>query len=351
MSNINYYYFKNEFQLESGTAVDGLQLAYTTFGKLNEDKSNVIWIVHALTANADPTEWWQGVVGSGYVIDPEKYFIICANNPGSPYGSTNPLSEKSDSGEKYYHDFPLFTSRDISRAFGALRASLGLRTIKLLIGASIGGQIALEWSIEEADIFENVVLIATNAKHSPWGIAFNESQRMAIEADSTWMQRNDDAGLSGLGVARSIALLSYRTSIGYNTTQIDDREIFENYKACTYQRYQGEKLQKRYNAFSYYTLSKTMDSHNIGRSRGGLKKALQLIKANTFIIGITTDILFPIEEQKFLAMHIAGSKFIELFSGLGHDGFLTESEKVSEVFLMALEGKSAAIALELYVAR
>jgi homoserine O-acetyltransferase/O-succinyltransferase len=348
MNKINTYIFEDTFKLESGRTIDGLQLGYNTFGTLNKEKDNVVWVVHALTANADPTEWWPGVVGDGFVIDPAKYFIICANNPGSPYGSTSPLSIDPRTGSSYYHDFPTFTSRDIATAFAGLRNALGIDKIKLLIGASLGGQISLEWSIIEPTIFENMTLIATNAKHSPWGIAFNESQRLAIEADRTWPENTADAGSQGLIAARSIALLSYRTSIGYNSTQKDDRPLYENYRAATYQRYQGEKLLKRYNAHSYYTVTKTMDSHNIGRGRESAELALRSIKANTFIIGITTDILFPIDEQKYLAMNIRGSKFIELFSSLGHDGFLTESEKVSDVISMALELTSQAIALQLF---
>jgi homoserine O-acetyltransferase len=324
------YKFQENFKLESGREIAGLHLAYETFGTLNEDKSNAIWVVHALTANANPVEWWPGIVGEKCAIDTSKYFVICVNNPASPYGSICPLSINPDTNEPYYHDFPLFTTRDIARAFSKLRIALGLDNIRLLVGASLGGQIAMEFAIEDNMAIEKLLLLATNAKHSAWGIAFNESQRLAIEADQTWMEKRDDAGQHGLKAARSLALLSYRTPFGYNTSQTDDDDITDNFRASSYQIYQGEKLVKRFNAYSYYAITKTMDSHNVGRGRESIQKALKLIRAKTTIIGITTDLLFPITDQIFLSKNINGANLISIDSELGHDGFLTENEKIGK---------------------
>jgi homoserine O-acetyltransferase/O-succinyltransferase len=324
-------------QLESGDVISGLHLTYTTYGKLNADKSNVIWIVHALTANSIPTEWWPNVVGENCAINPEEHFIICVNNPGSPYGSFSPLSINVSTGLAYYHDFPIITTKDIANVFSKLKFQLGLEKIHLLIGASMGGQIAMELAIIEKDNVDNLILLATNAKHSPWGIAFNESQRLAIEADQTWKEKNPEAGLLGMKAARSIALLSYRTSRGYNFTQKDEEHKIEGYRATTYQQYQGEKLMKRYNAFSYYSNTKTMDSHNVGRGHKDISDALSLINAKTTVIGINSDLLFPIEEQKLLATNIKDAAFFEIESYLGHDGFLTEHEKVSELIKNAIQ--------------
>lgn len=335
-SQIKYYEFDKPLELESGEQLSSFRMAYQTFGELNAEKSNVIWIIHALTANSDPLDWWPGVVGSGYVINPDEHFIICANALGSHYGSTNALDVNPQTGEKYYHDFPLITNRDIVDGFIHLKKELDLPKISLLIGASLGGQQAIEWAIKEPKSVENLILIATNAKHSPYGIAFNESQRLAIQADQTWNERRDDAGYRGLVAARSIALLSYRTASGYDLTQEDTSEDLENYRATSYQKYQGEKLIKRFNAFSYWTLSKAMDSHNVGRGRGGLNSALSKIEANTTVIGINSDILFPPSEQKLLASKIPNAKYEELSSILGHDGFLTESEKVSTIIKQVL---------------
>lgn len=330
-SEIKYCEFDKPLELESGETLSRFRMAYQTFGALNKDKSNVVWILHALTANSDPFDWWPGVVGSGLVINPEEHYIVCANALGSHYGSTNALDINPETGEKYYHDFPLLTNRDIVDGFIRLQRELDLPNVKLLIGASLGGQHAVEWAIKESGTIENLILIATNAKHSPYGIAFNESQRLAIQADQTWTERRDNAGKHGLLAARSIALLSYRTAKGYDLTQKDTSEDLENYRATSYQRYQGEKLIKRFNAFSYWTLSKAMDSHNVGRGRGGLDLALSSIYAKTTVIGINSDVLFPSAEQKLLATKIPDAQYKELSSQFGHDGFLTESDKVSGI--------------------
>ncbi len=335
-SELKYCVFDKPLELESGAQLSRFHLAYQTFGTLNETKSNVVWVLHALTANSDPIDWWPGVVGTDQVINPEEHFIICANALGSHYGSSNALDIDQETGEKYYHDFPLITNRDIVDAFIRLRIELGLPKINLLIGASLGGQHALEWAIKEPDTIENLILIATNAKHSPYGIAFNESQRLAIQADQTWIERKDDAGKQGLLAARSIALLSYRTATGYDLTQQDTSEDLENYRATSYQKYQGEKLIKRFNTFSYWSLSKAMDSHNVGRGRGGVEQALASITARTTVIGIDSDVLFPASEQKYIAKNIPNAIYKELSSQLGHDGFLTESKSVSNIISNAL---------------
>ena len=335
MSRIKTFNFDHSFKLESGEKLPGFSLAYQTFGKLNEDKSNVIWIIHALTANSDPSEWWPGVVGPGEAINPEEHFIVCANTLGSHYGSTSPLHLNPETGQKYYHEFPLLTNRDIVNTFIILKNHLGISRINTLIGASLGGQQALEWSIMNPHSIENLILLATNAKHSSYGIAFNESQRLAIEADQTWKEARDDAGKNGLKAARSIALLSYRTDRGYNDTQKDSIDETDNFSASSYQRYQGTKLINRFNAFSYWYLSKAMDSHNVGRHRESIESALALIKARTTVIGIDTDILFPTSEQKRIALHIPNATYFEISSDLGHDGFLTEHKKVSEIIKLA----------------
>ena len=176
---------KKQFILESGRKFSELTISYTTLGKLNEAKDNVIWITHALTANANPEEWWNGLVGKGKFYNPEKHFIVCANVIGSCYGSTGPLSINSDTGSAYFHDFPTITIRDIVKSFGLLKTHLGVDKINTLLGGSLGGQQAIEWAIQEPELIENLFLIATNAQHSAWGKAFNESQRLAIKADRT----------------------------------------------------------------------------------------------------------------------------------------------------------------------
>ncbi len=321
---------KGLFALDSGVILDGFHLAYTTHGELNDEKNNVIWIFHALTANSDAVEWWPGMVGKGKFFDPSRYFIICVNVPGSCYGSLGPLDISTDTGQPYYHNFPFFTTRDMIRAFQYLRQELGISRIHLGIGGSMGGQQLLEWAIEEPSLFEHIAPLATNAFHSPWGIAFNSSQRFAIEADHTWKLKDPAAGKEGMKVARGIALISYRHYETYLRTQSEETvSKIDQFKSESYQRYQGEKLALRFNAFSYYFLSKSMDAHNVGRNRESVEKALAKITAKTLVIGITTDILFPVEEQQFLADHIPGARLKTIHSPFGHDGFLLEYEKLS----------------------
>lgn len=326
--NFNY---EAQFKLESGGSLPGFQLRYTTFGQLNEAKDNVIWVCHALTANANFLDWWEGLFGKGRLYDPEKYFIICANILGSCYGSTGPLSVNPETKKPFYHDFPQLTNRDMVRAFDLLRQSLGIEKIHTVIGGSLGGQHALEWAIMEPERIEHLVQLCSNARHSPWGIAFNESQRMAIEQDPTWANHEADAGMKGMATARSIALLSYRHYNTYHKTQSEttDNKV-DHYKASSYQRYQGEKLVRRFNAFSYWLLSKAMDSHNVARERGSMEEALAKVKAQALFLGVSTDILFPVSEQAFLTERVANAHLAVIDSDYGHDGFLIEVSSLTK---------------------
>ncbi|TDG35788.1 homoserine O-acetyltransferase [Pedobacter changchengzhani] len=320
------------FQLENGEQLENLQIAYHTYGTLNEQKNNVIWVCHALTANADVLDWWKGLFGENSLFNPNDHYIICANVLGSHYGSTNPLSTNTVNGLPYYLSFPQFTIRDLVSAHQILASHLEINHIKVLIGGSLGGQQALEWSIAEPNKIENLVIMATNAVHSPWGIAFNESQRLAITTDRTFFANKPNGGAKGLKTARSIALLSYRTYSAYGNTQLESvNEKTDNFRASSYQNYQGEKLINRFNAYSYYYLTKAMDSHNVGRNRKSIIDALKEIKANTLVIGIENDVLFPLTEQKFLADHIEDAQFCALKSDYGHDGFLIETDALTHV--------------------
>ncbi|MCB0841413.1 MAG: homoserine O-acetyltransferase [Bacteroidetes bacterium] len=323
--------YSHLYHLESGEILSGFQLSYSTIGQLNEQKDNVIWVCHALTGNAKVNEWWPGMVGEAAVFDPKDSFIICVNMLGSCYGSTNALSINPATSEPYYHDFPFLTNRDIVGSFDLLRQHLGIEKINILAGGSMGGQQVLEWGIIEPDRFDYLIPVATNALHSPWGIAFNESQRMAIEADPTWKEKAPHAGIIGMKAARSVALLSYRNYAAYVGTQSENNpDVYNDFRASSYQRYQGEKLAKRFHAFAYWTLSKAMDSHHVGRGREGVEAALNRIKAKTLVIGVESDVLFPVDEQKFLARHIPKAEYVEVQSKYGHDGFLIETDQITE---------------------
>ncbi|MBE6219723.1 MAG: homoserine O-acetyltransferase [Alistipes sp.] len=322
------------FKLESGEVLPSLEIAYDTFGELNEAKDNVIWVCHALTANSDVADWWPHTVEQGKFLDPERYFIVCANFLGSHYGTTSPLTVNPATGKKWYYDFPRITVRDMVACHQLLAKELGIERVKLLIGSSIGGFQCMEWAIMEPEFMENLALIATTTYSEPWAAAFNESQRMAIRLDPSWGEERDDAGLDGMAVARSIALISYRGGAAYNATQQELSNPLEasfDRRAHSYQQYQGEKLRRRFNALSYYRLSEAVDSHNIARGRGTIAEALSRIKARTLVVAISSDILFPVEAHTPLREHIADVEYHLIESEFGHDGFLVEHEKLNTI--------------------
>lgn len=334
------YQHHEPFVFENGRELVNLQISYEVFGKLNADRSNVIWVCHALTANANVLDWWSGLFGTDELFNPNDYYIVCANVIGSAYGSSNPLSINPATGQPYYLSFPEFTVKDLVNAHQLLAAHLDINQIEVLIGGSLGGQQALEWAASKTIAINQLIVVGTNAVHSPWGIAFNESQRLAITADRTFYANHPDGGAKGLKVARSIALLSYRNYITYDHTQRDnDGNKVNDYKAASYQNYQGEKLVKRYNAYSYFYLTKAMDSHNLARGRASLEAALAGINCSTLVLGINTDVLFPADEQKFIAQHIPNASYQEIESTYGHDGFLIETKKLTAIIHNFLENK------------
>lgn len=292
----------------------------------------MIWVCHALTASSDVEDWWPNTVVKDGFLDPEKWFVVCANILGSNYGSTGPLSVSPATGKPYYGTFPKLTIRDIVNAHILLAEHLGVGKIHAIIGSSLGGFQAMEWAIKEPERFEKLVLIATDSTVTPWAAGFNETQKMAIEADRTFGEESAEAGMKGMAAARAIALLSYRGASGYNISQKNIETTPEFcHRVATYQRYQGEKLCRRFNAYSYMTILDLFDSHNVGRGRGGEKEALKSIKAETLCIAIPTDILFPPETVKKLAGIIPDAKYFEISSEFGHDGFLVEHEQLNKL--------------------
>ena len=308
-----------------------LDIAYHTYGTLNVSRDNVIWVCHALTANSDVADWWPHTVEEGRFLDPAKHFVVCANILGSHYGTTGPLSINPTTGEPWYGDFPAFTIRDMVAAHQVLAEALGIDRIMVLVGSSVGGFQAVEWAVMEPARFEKLILIATAAKASPWTIAIDETQRMAIEADATFGERRADAGMRGMAAARALGLLTYRGSLGYNLTQQDPKEAPAVHRASTYQQYQGEKLCRRYNAYSYVAILNAFDTHDVGRGRRGLEQELAQITAETILVGITSDIIFTPEEMRTLQQQIPESRYYEIDSPFGHDGFLVEHVQLNEI--------------------
>jgi homoserine O-acetyltransferase/O-succinyltransferase len=323
------FHSSTPLELESGEVLTEFDLTYTTYGQINDEGSNVIWVIHALTGDSNASDWWNGLIGEDKFFDPSRHFIICANLLGSCYGSTNPLSVDPKTGQLFYYEFPELTTRDLANSLERLRKSLGIDKIHTLIGGSLGGQVGLEWAYLLGKRLSNAVILASTAKSSPWVIGFNEAQRMAIESDQTWGEKDPNAGIKGLEAARAIAMLSYRHPIDFQKKQSDFDEKLDGFRAASYIRYQGNKITKRFNALSYWILSKTMDSHDLGRKRGGVEKALKEISARVLAIGVNSDLLFLPEESRFISQHAQKGTYKEINSTAGHDAFLIEFEQLS----------------------
>lgn len=318
-------------ELESGEILSSFELAYTTYGRLNPDHSNVVWVIHALTGDSNVSEWWNGLIGEDKFFDPSDHFIVCANLLGSCYGSTNPFSPNPQTTSAYYYDFPQLTTRDLAKSLEQLRRNLNLEQIEILIGGSLGGQVALEWAYSLGKKLKNAVILASTAKTSPWVIGFNETQRMAIESDCTWGQLSLDAGAKGLETARAIAMLSYRHPDDLTRKQSDTDEKLDDFRAASYLRYQGQKLAKRFNALSYWTLTKAMDSHDIGRNRGGKDQALLAISAKVLAVGVDSDLLFLAKESQEISQKVQRGIYKTIISTAGHDAFLIEFEQLGYI--------------------
>ena len=191
----------------------------------------------------------------------------------------------------------------------------------------------------QPDFAEKAAFIATTPRTKPWASAFNESQRMAIEGDPTFGERSAEAGLNGMATARSIALLSYRGGMAYDKTQEDENpdEVGFERRVLSYQRYQGEKLRRRFNAYSYYRLSQAVDSHNLGRGRGSVEEVLKQIKAKSLVVAITSDILFPPSDHTVMVENIPNVEYHLIDSDFGHDGFLVEHKQLNDIILNFLK--------------
>ena len=354
----------HNFSFEAGGTLDQLEIIFHTSERPYQQGDRVVWLCHALTANSDPLDWWPEMVGDGCCVNPDNDFVVCVNIFGSAYGTTGPRTTLHHATPHYttlhhatphhatphhatpHHatphyttlpnafSFPLFTVRDTARLFTLVREHLGIEQVDLLIGSSIGGFHALEWAIMEGNRIRHAAFIATAPRVSPWLSAWMEVQRMALEADPTFRACESlDGGRKGLEAARAISLISYRSFDGYNLTQYetDDDCLFAS-RAASYERYQGEKLVKRgFDAYSYYYLLHCVDSQNVGRHRGGVAAALAQIQAKSIVISITSDGLFPPCESREWAKFIPDAKYYEIESRFGHDGFLLETEQITQI--------------------
>lgn len=332
------YKIEGKFEFESGGSIDNLEVAYHTspFGYSPDKK--VIWLCHALTADSDPEgSWWPALVGPGRLIDTEKYFVICANVLGSACGSSSPASANPKTGKPYYFDFPRVTVRDTVRAFDLLRQHLGIEKIDMLIGTSMGGFMSFEWAVMRPGIFGKIFFIATGARVTPWLAGFNAASRMALLADPTFKEHRDlNGGMEGLKAARAIALLTYRCEEGlFKQNEDSDDTIFAG-KVGSYYRHLTSKFVKDWDAYSYLYVCDEVDSNNVGRGRGGVAKALAQIKTDCTFICMSSDELFPPEDMRPLSELIPGSRYHQIETPYGHDGFLIETAAIAEILAPAM---------------
>ncbi|MCX2726492.1 homoserine O-acetyltransferase [Thermomicrobium sp. 4228-Ro] len=342
------------FVTEHGDILPVVDIAYETWGTLSPTRDNVVLICHALTGSShvashapdDQLGWWEPMVGPGRFIDTDRHFVICANVLGSCYGSTGPRSIDPRTGRRYNLRFPLITIRDIVRSQALLLDQLGIERIYAVIGGSLGGMQVLEWAAMYPDRVERIVPIAVGGQFSDQGIAYNEVQRRAIMLDPAWRNGEYEDGEGpqrGLAIARMLGVITYQSD-ELMTARFERRtearytawpEFLGRYDVEGYLHYQGDKLVRRFDANCYLYLTRAMDSHDLGRGRGGYPAGLALIRARTLCIGIRSDILFWPSQVRQLADDLRAfgtdAQYWELDSPNGHDAFLKDFDQIGPV--------------------
>jgi homoserine O-acetyltransferase len=354
-----------EMKIESGKKLDGVKIAYETWGELKPDGSNAILVLHALTGDshafgsatrAHPTAgWWNGVIGPGLAIDTKKFFVVAPNMLGGCQGSTGPTS-LDKKGKEYGARFPYITIRDQVAAQVELSNQLGIKRWKAIIGGSMGGMQVLEWAIEYPEAMEKIAVLAAPAFSNADQIALNSVQLEAIKADPAFNEGDYyDAAAGkgpyrGLALARRMALLNYRSpeelNLRFERTWQSKVNPFGDggrFAVESYLDFHGNKFTRRFDANSYLTLVEAMNSHDIARGRGSIKKAIQKIKAEMLLVGIDSDRLFPVPSQEIIAeagpKRLLGNKLFVIKSDYGHDGFLIEADKVGKLLKRLLSAK------------
>ncbi len=329
-------------RLELGGELRPVDVAFETYGTMNLTGSNVILVCHALTGNARAAGvgpdgqqgWWDGLIGPGRAFDTNRYFVVCSNFLGSCYGTTGPVSPNSATGRPYRMQFPSFTVRDMVRVQHALLGRLGVRRLAAVAGGSLGGMQVLEWALMYPEMVDAIIPIATAVRHSAWCIGLNEAGRNAIMNDPLWNDGEyDEQPAAGLALARVIAMISYRSRVSFEHRFGRNRSPAGNgttiFDIQSYLRYQGQKLVERFDAATYVGITNAMDAHDVTRDRGGLGQVLAAIRARVLCLGIDTDVLYPVDEQKAIATAIPGAIYREITSQHGHDAFLIEFEQLN----------------------
>lgn len=335
------------FVTEFGAVLEDIEVVYETHGSLDRTGANAILVCHALTGDTHAADgdgrpgWWGGLIGPGRVLDTDRYYIICVNVLGGCQGSTGPASVAPGEAHVYGARFPVVTIRDMVNVQYALLQQLGVSKLQLVIGGSMGGMQALEWTVMQPDYVERAAVIAANPAFTAMGLAYNEVMRQAIVSDPDYRHGNyAQVGVSpakGLAIARMIGMITYRTAELFQQRLGRDLgpEGLADFQIGRYLRHHGDKLVERFDANSYLTLLRAMDLHDIGRNRGGLAGAFTRIRAELLWIGIDQDLLYPPEELR-RATELAvrsgvRARYNQLSSIYGHDAFLLELPQLSQL--------------------
>ncbi len=358
-----YYTFANppnEMVLASGEKLGPITLAYETYGKLNEDKSNAILITHALSGGAhaagyhSPEDkkpgWWENMIGPGKAFDTDKYFIICSNVIGGCYGSTGPSSINPATGKPYGISFPLITIRDMVEAQRHLIDYLGIQQLLSVAGGSMGGMQALQWLISYPDRVRSIIPIATSGRLSPQGIAFDEVGRQAIMADPNW-NRGDyydkEPPKSGLAIARMIGHITYLSDKimqeKFGRRRREGRFTFDpDFEVETYLHYKGSTFVERFDANSYLYITKAMDYFDLYEEIKELGTGKDYTGKKALVISFSSDWLFPTYQSKEIVRTLKALgvevSFSEIQSDHGHDSFLVDVKQQSMMIRFFLEG-------------
>lgn len=331
----------------TGGSLQPVTLRYALYGQLNAARDNAILVCHALSGSARVADWWPQLFGADSLFDTERSCVIGINVIGSCYGSTGPLSENPErSGKTYGGDFPLVTISDMVRAQAQLLDHLGVERLYGVIGGSIGGMQALRWAVDFPERVERCVAIGA-APLPGMGLALNHLQRQAIRNDPAWLSghyASDAPPVAGLALARAIAMCSYKSAELFDVRfarrpdrsgEDPHRSILERFDIAGYLDYQGLNFTRRFDANSYLVISKAMDNFDLGRGYESEAEALQRIKAQLLLVGISTDWLFPAKDVRALAERAraanAEASYVELVSSHGHDGFLADAHLLAPI--------------------
>lgn len=310
------------------------ELAYRTWGQLNAAGDNAILVVHALSGSADLESWWPDLLGEGKPLDPNRDFVVCINLLGSCYGSSGPLTTERGTDRLWQNRFPEISVRDQARAQLELLHSLGVRRLRSVIGPSLGGMVALELAVLEPALVGSLILIGTTARHSAQAIANGSCQRAAIRLDPAYNGGNyppEQQPRAGLALARQMAFVGYRSEREFSERFDRQAGESEDFAVQDYLAHQGRKFVERFDANSYLRLSRCMNSHDLGRGRGGVHTALNAITQPALVISLEGDQLYSFAEQAQLAEHLPNAAHELIPTRYGHDGFLIETDAVATI--------------------